>query len=325
MQVNFIRDRLEIECAPLTWCNLKCSFCENNGQWLQHDPTVLSRTLDIIKTQGSQFKKIDIGFWGGEVLADALDESIIEQYDQFLNDVYALCERIGVPLTVDVCSNLIHHRVDWLIKWKREHNIIISTSFDLAERFNKRKQLELYKQNIQAIFDASYNININMVAIRPNVTALYKNDRNDPLLRYMNYLYDRGANFEIEYYNDVCGIPEMVVTPQQLADFMIMMYHRYPRFANFKHTLPINNDRSPEETSDVFIAVYPAGANIYRYPITKYNSKALATKLIKQKHCLTCQYFGKCAPRHPIEYEDGAFCITKHIMENINDDSNQAD
>ena len=84
MKINFIKDRLEIECAPLTWCNLKCVFCENNDQWLDHDPTVLSRTLDIIKTKGSQYKKIDVGFWGGEVLADALDQTIIDLYDQFI-------------------------------------------------------------------------------------------------------------------------------------------------------------------------------------------------------------------------------------------------
>lgn len=323
MKINFIKDRLEIECAPLTWCNLKCSFCENNGNWLDHDPEVLKRTLDIIKTQGSNFKKIDIGFWGGEVLADALDQSIIDQYDQFLEDVHQLCTQIGVPVTVDVCSNLIHHRVNWLIKWKKQYNIVISTSFDLAERFNKPKQLQLFKQNVETIFAQGYNININMVAIRPNVDALYQNDPNNQLLQYMNYLYERGANFEIEYYNDVCGVPELLLTPKQLAEFMVYMFDRYPKFANFRHTLPIWQKRAPEETSSVFVAVYPKALDVYRYPIDQYDSNKLASKLIKQKHCFMCQYFGKCAPRHPIEYEDGDFCITKYIMENITIDPNK--
>lgn len=325
MHVNFIRDRLEIECAPITWCNLDCSFCENKGQKFYHDPNVLSRTLDIIKQKGSQFKKVEIGFWGGELLADAIEESIIVQYDQFIDNVYRLCGEIGVPVTIDVCSNLIHHRVDWLLKWKKQHDIIISTSYDLVERFTKPKQLQLYKENIEKIFAAGYNININMVAIKPAIEVLYHNDRNNELIEYMDYLYNRGANFEIEYYNDVCGLPDMVVTPKQLAEFMVFVYHKYPRFTNFVHTLPIKDGREPEQTSSEFIAVYPNNSQVYRYPIDQYDCSKLANKLISQKHCFMCKYFGKCAPRHPIEYEDGEFCITKHIMENINVDSNQAD
>lgn len=320
MKINFIKDRLEIECAPLTWCNLKCVFCENNDQWLDHDPTVLSRTLDIIKTKGSQYKKIDVGFWGGEVLADALDQTIIDLYDQFIEQAYELCKEINVPLTIDVCSNLIHHRVDWLIKWKSKHDIIISTSYDLAERFTKPYQFDLFKANVEKIFNAGYNINVNMVAIKPSIEQFYKND--GPLIDYLDYLYLRGANIEIEYYNDVCGVPSMIVTPQVLAQFMVDLYKRYPKLTNFVHTLPIHNKRDPEKTSSDFIAVYPTGAKIHRYPIDHFDSKKLANKLIKQKHCLLCQYFGKCAPRQPIEYEDGEFCITKYIMETINVDSN---
>ena len=322
MQVNFIHDRLEIECVPITWCNLDCSFCENKGQRFSNDPTVLSRTLNIIKTRGHQYRKINIGFWGGEILADAIDDSIIKSYDHFIDQAYQLSDKINVPLTIDVCTNLIHHRVDWLLKWKKEHDVIISTSYDLTERFSKPKQLLLFKQNVEAIFAAGYNINVNMVSIRPNIEAFYNNDTTNPLIKYLDYLYVHGVNFEIEYYNDVCGIPEMTITPKQLAEFMIFLYGKYPNFANFKHTLPINRDREPEETSKEFIAVYPRGYNVYHYPIEHYNSKALANKLIKQKQCLLCPYFGKCAPRYPIEYEDGEFCITKHIMENINHDSN---
>ena len=317
MEIKFIRDRLEIECAPITWCNLKCSFCENDTQRVQNDPTVLARTLDIIRQRAHQFKKVDIGFWGGEVLADALDQSIIDSYDQFIADAYQLCKQIHVPLTIDVCSNLIHNRVQWLLKWKRQHDIIISTSYDFVERFDKPKHLEMYKRNVEMIFDAGYNININMVAVRPNIEYMYTHNNDDHLISYMNYLYDRGANFEIEYYNDVCGVPEMIVSPETLAEFMVFVYSKYPRFANFVHTLPIHDTRDPEQTSSEFIAVYPKQTNIYRYPIEQYNSNKLAAKMIRQKKCFSCQYFGKCAPRHPIEYEDGSFCITKHIMDNI--------
>lgn len=323
MQVNFIRDRLEIECAPITWCNLNCSFCENDTQRVHHDPSVLSRTINIIEERGSQYKKIDIGFWGGEVLADALDDNIILQYDHFIDDVYKICQNIGVPLTVDVCSNLIHHRVEWLLKWKRQHNITISTSYDFVERFDKLKHFQWYQANVEKIFSAGYNVIVNMVAVKPNIDFLYNNNNDHPLIQYMNYLYNRGAIFEVEYYNDVCGVPEMVVTPKQLAEFMVFLYHKYPRFTNFEHTLPIKLcDRNPEKISADFIAVYPINTRIYRYPIKHYNSSSLVLKIMKQKRCISCRYFGKCAPRHPIEYEDGNFCITKHIMENIGNGTN---
>lgn len=288
MHVNFIRDRLEIECAPSTWCNLSCSFCENKGQNFKHDPSVLAKTKEIIKTKGPSYKEIYVGFWGGELLADAVDESIILQYDSFLNDIYDICRNNGTYLSVDVCSNLIHHNVDWLLRWKRSHDIIISTSYDLVERFTKPHQLALFKENIEKIFDAGFSVNINMVAIKPAVDMLLSETPN-PLVDYMNWLYNHNTNFEIEYYNNVCGIPEMVVPPKQLTDFMIWLYKKYPKFANFKHTLPINDNRQPEQLSDDFIAVYPTGSNIYRYPLNAFDSKQLAVKLIKQKHCINCQ------------------------------------
>lgn len=319
--INFVKDQISLDIVPFTDCNLNCTFCETVKNRVKFDKHRFDVYFDhIVKIiNDTECKQLYFHLQGGELFMDKLADEDIQCINDFVQKIEQLCEQRSIRYTYCIISNLITKKIDRVVDFinnRRDKKII--TSFDLAGRFTKQFQIDLWFNNVDYLLSQGIDIHVGMIATRAAIDII--KNKIEPHFSLFRRVYDSYPLFVSEY-NNLCNIAQFATTPQDYGNFLKHLADYYPKMC--QSYITVANTKSPKGNHACNkISVEFINDWIHDVCLNCTNHD-YGNKLTRARNCCMCEWFGlcnmHCSDNLPIE----EYCVDRDVLTYIDSKNNE--
>lgn len=195
-------------------CNLDCDFCvEHCGEFNKLDYDYIETLGErLVKEHAKAFEErftnvteLNIGFCGGELFAvkdlEKLKSSLRIMQIDIVKNVRKYLTGIK-DIRWNWTSNFMFNNTDEIIKFFKEFQGDIHTSYDVSGRFKSPEQFKLWKKNFNIIRKhfGKRLIDVCFVFTKPNVEAFLDLSYSDPMKINFNNAIPKDIEIDFSYY-----------------------------------------------------------------------------------------------------------------------------
>jgi hypothetical protein len=294
-----IIDYAEIVVVLFENCNLRCVMCPQDHETLNNisEESILSKVdplINWINKNDSKYVKLHI--MGGEIFQDfLLEKNYLNTYQKFMNEIVNKVEDKNKNIVFNFVTNLVFTKSDLVLNFLEKNNLMISTSYDSAGRFNI-DDLKIFKKNIE-IFKNKISM-ISCIMTAQSIKSVKTDD-------YFSYLYD---NFLIDWdslwpskYDKLNRL--LMPKESELFDFYKWLIDNYPNCLNVEHFItekPLMKMTCTRGNNMTILQdnTIPRGCSgsafVQDRKTSDENVQEVVLNFFKTYNCFECQYFKKC-------------------------------
>ena len=293
-------------------CNLRCEFCCDQARYsdkLTVDGIQLRTGLFNKIIDQFQCKEIDVVCFGGEVFQDKHSDRLFDHIDNFYDNIKNQLIKRNIEYSFYNTTNLIYKNIDRCIDFWKRWDIGVRCSFDLAGRFTKQWQIDLFMTNVKKILDAGIPTLINFVAHKENIKRIQNKGENYP---YWKWLYDNCSMCLGEYDDSQTRRPDFAITEQQLGEFFIFLNDNYPKITNIRNIVDNYIDRHNPTPYCAYNVVIDRNVS---WQCCDRNEAII--DFHNNKRCYQCEFYSTCYGTCPRIYHQNEYCHIRDLLNHV--------
>ena len=287
-------------------CNLNCMFCTQDHASTIGMNRIQEKFEDVTKSIETQYvfgkRDFSVHLMGGELLADDIPDSILDQYVDLIMNIQAWGKVKGYPIEPTIVTNFVfdnRERVDRLLE--QLPDLTLFTSYDPSGRFNK-DTLETFKQNV--IYYKHKIKAASVVMTKPSMKKFMEGKA-----EFFGYLYSH-FRINFDYYTEITdgvraknyvqadALAKLQPTDVDIRDFMKFMLDNYPDCGPWDQYLTSTKKSMTCQDTAYISADGTRGRCVFTYDSEdKYKEVKgkLEEKWFQDYDCLSCKYYDRCS------------------------------